>query len=383
MQPKIFRNVCLNAHPEGCKSMVQKQIAYVQNQPALAMPKRVLIIGASGGFGLAARISATFGGAAGTIGVFLEREPSGRKGGTPGWYNTEAFDQAAKEAGVESYSFNMDAFAHETRQAVAEQIKKSWGQIDLLIYSIASPVRKDPDSGETYKSVLKPIGEPYTANTMDIMSGEISSLTIDPVTEEQEIADTVKVMGGEDWELWVESLHKEGLLAEGFQTLSFSYIGPTITYPIYTNGTIGRAKQDLERAATKLTNSLTDIHGKAYVSVNKALVTRASSVIPAVSIYISLLYKVMKEKGLHEGCIEQMYRLLSDILYSGGKVPVDEAGRIRIDDWEMREDVQSAVAEVWDKITSENLEELTDYEGFKEEFLQIHGFNIPGISEIE
>ncbi len=362
--------------------MVEKQIAYTKSQQPLSIPKRILIIGASGGFGLATRIAATFGGGAGTIGVFLEREPSDKKSGTPGWYNTEAFESAAKAEGYESYSFNADAFSHETRQQVIEQIQKSWGAIDLLIYSIASPVRTDPNTGETYKSVLKPIGEPYTANTMDIMKGEISSLTIEPVTSEQEIADTVKVMGGEDWELWVDTLHQAGVLAEGFKTLSFSYIGPTITYPIYTKGTIGKAKQDLERAAKNLTSRLTDIQGEALVSVNKALVTRASSVIPAVSIYISLLYKVMKEKGIHEGCIEQMYRLLHERIYNNNPNRLDEEGRIRIDDWEMREDVQSAVLEVWDTITSDNLQELTDYQGFREEFLQIHGFDIPGISDL-
>ncbi len=381
MEPKVFRNICLNAHPEGCAAMVDKQINYVKSQPTLSMPKRVLIIGASGGFGLAARIAATFGGGAGTIGVFLEREHSEKKGGTPGWYNNQQFEKMAQAEGIESYSFNSDAFSHETRKLVIDKIKETWGSIDLLIYSIASPARQDPDTGELYKSVLKPIGAPYTADTMDIMKGEISSITIDPVSSDKEISNTVKVMGGEDWELWVNALKGAGVLANGFKTVSFSYIGPKVTYPIYTEGTIGRAKEDLERAADELTKTLEDIDGQAMVSVNKALVTRASSVIPAVSIYISLLYKIMKEKGLHEGCIEQMYRLLNSFLYNGSSIPMDSKGRIRIDDWEMREDVQAEVDNLWSSITTENLKELTDYEGFKEEFLQMHGFDIPGISK--
>ncbi len=373
-----MRGVCLTSHPEGCEKEVLNQIEYVKAQGAVDMPKRVLVVGCSTGFGLASRITASFAGGAETLGISFEKGPSEKRPGTPGWYNNRAFDKAAAAAGIKSHTIDGDAFSDAVKDEAAAWIKENWGQVDMIVYSLASPVRVDPETGETYRSVLKPIGKSFTAQSVDFMTGAISDVTIEPAAEE-EIAPTVKVMGGEDWARWISRYKEAGILAEGVRTVSYSYIGPEVTYPVYREGTIGQAKEDLENSASALNEMLKDLSGQAYVSVNKALVTRASSVIPVVPLYMALLFRIMKEKGIHEGCIEQMYRLFSERLVPGKEVPVDEKGRIRIDDWEMREDVQSAVSDLWDKVTTENISELSDIEGFREDFLKLHGFNVDGV----
>ena len=378
IEPKIIGGVCLTAHPSGLKKALDEQIAYVEKKGSINMPKRVLVIGGSTGYGLASRISAAFGGGAGTLNISFEREPSAKKPGSPGWYNNKYFDKAASEKGLIAESINADAFAHETRAAVIERIKELFGQVDLVVYSLASPVRKDPDTGETYKSVLKPVGQTYTAKSVDFLKGTVNEVTIEPATE-KEVADTVKVMGGEDWILWINALMDAGVLAEGAKTMAYSYIGPDITFPVYRAGAIGAAKEHLEKTALELNNKLASMGGESFVSINKALVTRASSVIPVVPLYISLLYKVMKAKGIHEGCIEQMYRLMVSKMYGPDGVVRDENSLVRMDDWEMREDVQSEISENWDKVTTENLSELTAIEGFRRDFMQLHGFDWDGV----
>jgi enoyl-[acyl-carrier protein] reductase/trans-2-enoyl-CoA reductase (NAD+) len=377
IQPKTRGFICTTAHPEGCAANVQSQIDYVKSRPPMANPpKKVLVIGASTGYGLASRIVPAFGGGAATIGVFFEKPGTDRKTGSAGWYNSVAFEKAAADAGLYAKSFNGDAFSGEMKATVIEAIKADLGQVDSIVYSLASPRRTDPTDGETYRSVLKPIGQSYSQKNLNTDTGEVDSVTIEPATEE-EIAHTVKVMGGEDWELWIKALNEAGVLADGFTTVAYSYIGPDLTYPIYTNGTIGKAKEHLEESTARMNEQFGA--GTAYVSVNKALVTQASSAIPVVPLYISLLYKVMKEAGLHEGTIEQIQRLFADHLSSGSGPELDEKGRIRIDDWEMRDDVQSAVAEAWENVTTENLSELSDFSGYKNEFLRLFGFGLEGV----
>ncbi len=375
--PKIRGFICTTAHPEGCAANVRSQIDYVKSRGPLAQsPKKVLVIGASTGYGLASRIVPAFGGGAATIGVFFEKPGTENKTGSAGWYNSVAFEQAAAEAGLYARSFNGDAFSKEIKEAVIAAIKADVGQVDCIVYSLASPRRTDPETGEVYKSVLKPIGQSYSQKNLNTDTAEVNSVSIEPASDE-EIAHTVKVMGGEDWELWLDALAGAGALADGFTTVAYSYIGPDLTYPIYTNGTIGRAKEHLEESAARMNARFGA--GTAYVSVNKALVTQASSAIPVVPLYISLLYKVMKEAGLHEGCIEQIQRLFADHLASGGTPTLDEKGRIRIDDWEMRDDIQSAVASAWETVTTANLSELSDFSGYRTEFLRLFGFGIEGV----
>ena len=393
IQPKIMRNVCLTAHPKGCAFDVRRQITWVQDAAAGTlpgysaakpeeMPKRVLIVGGSTGYGLASRITAAFIGGADTLNVSFEREPDEKRVATPGWYNTKAFEQEAAKAGIKAASVFGDAFSREIKEQVAEAAKDLSGPFDLVIYSLASPMRIDPETGVTYKSVIKPVSEPYQSLTVDVMQRKVSEVEVEPA-DEQQTWETVKVMGGEDWMLWIDFLAERGLLAEGVKTVAFSYIGPEVTFPIYREGTIGRAKEHLEQTAFALTERLSPIGGSAFVSVNKALVTRASSVIPVVPLYITILYKVMKQAGLHEGCIEQAYRLFTDRLYTGGPVPVDEKGRIRVDDYEMREDIQATVQEAWGRISQDTLEELADLEGFLQEYEQIHGFGFPDVDYSE
>lgn len=375
--PKTRGFICTTAHPEGCAANVQAQIDYVKSQPALADgPKKALVIGSSTGYGLASRIVPAFGSGAATIGVFFEKPGTERKTGSAGWYNSVAFEAAAREAGLYAKSFNGDAFSNEMKAEVIETIKADLGEVDCVVYSLASPRRTDPTDGETYKSVLKPIGAPYSQKNLNTDTGEVDSVSIEPSTEE-EIANTVKVMGGEDWELWLNALDEAGVLADGFTTVAYSYIGPELTFPIYTNGTIGKAKEHLEGSAAAMNEKFGA--GTAFVSVNKALVTQASSAIPVVPLYISLLYKVMKEAGNHEGCIEQIQRLFADHLANGGEPTLDEKKRIRIDDWEMQDNIQSAVGDAWEKITTENLSELSDFSGYKTEFLKLFGFGLEGV----
>lgn len=368
----IRSNMCMNAHPVGCQKEVQEQISYVTSQKPVDGPKKVLVIGASTGYGLASRIVAAFGAGAATFGVSFEREPSEKRTGTMGYYSDQVFQAEAKKAGLVAESLNADAFSHETKAEVVARIKELFGQVDLVVYSLASPVRKDPDSDTVFRSVLKPIGQTYTAKSINPQSGEISEVTIDPC-EPEEIEDTIKVMGGDDWKLWMNALKNGGVLAPGVTTVAYSYIGPEVTRAVYRDGTIGKAKEHLEASAEEIGATLAELNAKAYVSVNKALVTRASAVIPVVPLYLSLLFRVMKEKGIHEGCIEQMYRLFSDRLYSGDP-KLDEKGRIRMDDWELREDVQQAVDDLWPQVTSENVAQLSDLEGYNRDFLAIHGF---------
>lgn len=380
IKAKIINNICLNSHPVGCAADVARQIAYVRSKGKVNNgPKNVLVIGSSTGYGLATRIEAAFGAGAKTIGVAFEKAGSEKGPGTAGYYNTLAFDKASKKQGLFSLSFNGDAFSNEIKAQVTAAIKEHLGTVDLVVYSLASPVRTDPATGIQHRSVLKPLGQDFTAKSIDPFKGEIKVQTVTPATEE-EAAATVKVMGGEDWELWIDALEKAGVLAKGFTTVAYSYIGPQVTYPFYRSGTIGKAKEHLEATSHTLSAKLkASVGGSAYVSVNKALVTRASSVIPAVSLYISLLYKVMKKAGTHEGCVEQIERLFRERLYTGKPVPVDATGLIRIDDWEMAPAIQAEVAGLWDKVNGDNLRELCDVKGFEEDFLQLNGFAIPGV----
>lgn len=381
IQPKVRGFICTTAHPVGCAAHVQEWIDYVCSQPALAIaPRKVLIIGGSTGFGLAARIVTAFGGGAKTIAVSFEKEADQKRTASAGWYNTAAFENEARQAGLYAKSFNGDAFSKAMKEKVIQTIKTDWeGGVDLVVYSIAAPRRQDPDTGEVYSSTLKPIGQPFKNKTVDAMKGEVSEVTIDPASE-AEIENTVKVMGGDDWQLWIEALLQANVLAEGVKTVAFTYIGPTLTHAIYRNGTIGKAKEHLEKTAGVLQNILQEtVHGDAYISVNKALVTQASAAIPVVPLYISLLYKVMKEKGLHEGCIEQMYRLIAERLYCEGELCRDNKERIRIDDWEMRDDVQAAVAKYWEQVNSSNLEQISDLSGYRNDFYRLFGFNIDGV----
>lgn len=376
--PKIRGFICTTAHPEGCAKHVAEQIAVVKGRGPIANgPKKVLVIGSSTGYGLSSRIAAAFGSDAATIGVFFEKPAEADKCGTAGWYNSAAFENEAKAAGLYARSFNGDAFSDDMKTQVIEAIKADLGQVDCVIYSLASPRRTDPKSGEVYKSVLKPIGENYTNKNLNTTSGVVNEVSIEPA-EGDDIAQTVAVMGGEDWQLWIDALLEAGVLADGVQTVSYSYIGPEVTWPIYKNGTIGRAKEDLEKVQRELDTKLGPLKGKAWVSVNKALVTQASSAIPVVPLYISLLYKVMKADGTHEDTIEQMDRLFRERLYNGNPQP-DEAGRIRVDDWEMAPAVQELVGKRWDEVNTENLAEYADFEGYQSSFLRLFGFGLEGV----
>lgn len=381
IQPRTRGFICLTAHPDGALQAVKNQIEYVKSKGKIKNgPKKVLVIGASTGFGLSSRIAAAFGSDAATIGVFFEKPASEGKMGTAGWYNSAAFEKEAHAAGLYAKSINGDAFSDDIKRQTIDLIKKDLGQVDLVVYSLASPRRTHPKTGVAYASVLKPIGEPFTNKTVDFHTGVVSDITISPVENEEDIANTIAVMGGEDWKFWIEDLKNAGVLADGVKTVAYSYIGPELTFPIYRNGTIGQAKNDLEKTVTVLNDLLKDLHGVSYVSVNKALVTQSSSAIPVVPLYISLLYKVMKEKGTHEGTIEQMQRLFADRLYTeNGEVPLDANGRIRIDDWEMAEDVQAEVAKYWDKVTTETLAEISDIDGYRKEFFNLFGFELEGV----
>ncbi|SDW42224.1 enoyl-[acyl-carrier protein] reductase / trans-2-enoyl-CoA reductase (NAD+) [Marininema mesophilum] len=377
IQPKFRGFVCTTAHPEGCATHVREQIEYVKGQPSIQGPKNVLVIGASTGYGLASRISAAFSAKAATIGVFFEKPASGKRTATAGWYNSAAFEQEAHREGLYAKSINGDAFSNELKQQTIDLIKKDLGQVDLVIYSLASPKRKHPVTGELFSSVLKPIGRPYASKTVDFHTGVVSEVSIEPANDE-EIRQTVAVMGGEDWEMWVQALSEAGVLADGATTLAYSYLGPTLTWPIYRDGSIGRAKIDLDETAHRLDRRLKERGGRAYVSVNKAVVTQSSSAIPVVPLYISILFKLMKEQGTHEGCTEQIYRLLSERLY-GGEATVDENGRLRIDDLEMKPEIQEEVTRLWEKIGTDNIKELSDLTSYREEFFRLFGFEFDGV----
>ena len=392
--PMVRSSICINAHPAGCAKDTERQIEYVKSQKTKRGtksvkeggegPKAVLVLGCSTGYGLASRISAAFEYGADTIGVSFEKQPTETRGGTPGWYNNMSFDRAAKNEGLYSVTLNADAYADETRAAVIAETKKLGKKFDLVIYSLASPVRTDPETKIMYKSVIKPVGKPYSGKCIDIMTNTLKDMTSEPATAE-EIANTVKVMGGEDWRRWMKQLEEAGVLAHGCRTVAYSYIGPELSHPIYRDGTIGQAKKDLENAAHDIDASMkASLGGGAYVSINKGLVTRSSAVIPIISLYLSVLFKVMKKQGTHEGCIEQMERLFAERLYTGrnsapGTAAVDDEHRIRIDDREMDPKVQREVNDYMGKVTQENLAEYCDLAGYKHDFLATNGFDIAGV----
>jgi enoyl-[acyl-carrier protein] reductase / trans-2-enoyl-CoA reductase (NAD+) len=378
IEPRMRGFICLTAHPAGCAQNVTSQINYIRSKGTIQGPQKALIIGASTGFGLASRITSAFGAGAATIGVYFEKPPAAGKTASPGWYNTAAFETQAQAAGLYAKSINGDAFSNAIKQQAIDLIKKDLGTIDLVIYSLASPVRMHPVTGITHKSVLKPIGAPFTNKTVDFHSGIVSAISIEPGTED-DINNTTAVMGGEDWALWIDALQSNGVLANNVITVAYSYIGPQLTEAVYRKGTIGRAKDHLEATAFAVTESLQPIGGRAFVSVNKALVTQASSAIPVIPLYISLLYKIMKAEGVHEGCIEQMQRLFKDRLYANGPVPTDDKGRIRIDDWELRDDIQQKIDLLWREATTENLPALGDLEGYKTDFYNLFGFKVAGV----
>ena len=378
IEPRMRGFICVTSHPVGCAQSVKNQIEYVKSKGTIDGPKKVLVIGASTGFGLASRIAAAFGSDAATIGVFFEKPPLEGKPGSPGWYNSAAFEIEANKAGLYAKSVNGDAFSNEIKRQTLDLIKADLGQVDLVIYSLASPVRLHPVTGVLHRSVLKPIGATYTNKTVDFHTGVVTDISIAPC-QDDDIANTVAVMGGEDWAMWIDALKAENLLAPGVKTVAYSYIGPSLTEAVYRKGTIGRAKDHLEASAFSISDSLKSIDGQAFVSVNKALVTQASSAIPVIPLYISLLYKIMKEEGIHEGCIEQIQRLYQERLYTGKPIPTDDKGRIRVDDWEMRDDVQEKVATLWKQATTESLPEIGDLEGYRKDFLNLFGFDFEGV----
>jgi enoyl-[acyl-carrier protein] reductase/trans-2-enoyl-CoA reductase (NAD+) len=378
IEPKIRGFLCTTTHPIGCEAAVKEQIRYVKSKgPIPRGPKKALIIGSSAGYGLSSRIAAAFGNGAATLGLAFERPPEKGRMGSPGWYQTRAFDRAAHEAGLWSKSLNGDAFSEDMKnQAVA--LLKEIGPVDLVVYSLAAPRRTDPKTGEVYKSTLKPIGKSYTNKTLDFNNGAVTQVTLEPASEE-EVRHTVGVMGGDDWMLWMDRLRDEGLLAPGCLALAYSYIGPKVTQPVYRNGTIGTAKDHLEKTARKLDERMQATGGRAFISVNKALVTQASSAIPFMPLYISLLYKVMKEKGIHEGCLEQMDRLFRTKLYTGQPIPVDNENRIRMDDWELSDEVQGAVEKMWVTVDTGNGGQMADIAGYRGDFHRLYGFAYPGV----
>ncbi len=380
VEPKVKGFICTTAHPKGCEESVRRQIECTKKFGRAEGPKKVLVIGASTGYGLASRIAVTYGYGADTIGVAFERESNGKRTATAGWYNTKAFEKIAGEDGYYAKSFNGDGFSREMKDEVIQCIKEDFGKVDMVVYSMAAPRRTLP-SGTTVSSVLKTVGEPFTNKTLDLRTNEIKEVTV-PEADEDEIKATIQVMGGGDWRDWIMSLYDAGVLAEGAVTLAYSYIGPVVTHAIYKDGSIGQAKKHLYDTSLELMNKYKDIGLKAYISVNKALVTQSSAAIPIVPLYISMLYKVMKEKGLHEGCIEQMNRLFLEKL-AGGVVQTDEAGRIRLDDYEMKEEIQSQIAEVWDSVDTESIKDLGDIKGYWDEFYNMFGFGYDNVDYSE
>ncbi len=374
VEPKVKGFICTTAHPAGCEESVRRQIAYCKEKGQADGPKKVLVIGASTGYGLGSRIAVTYAYGADTIGVSFEKEAKGKRTATAGWYNTKAFEKFAAEDGYYAKSFNGDGFSREMKDQVIETIRKDWGKADMVVYSMAAPRRTMPD-GTAVSSVLKTVGKEFTNKTIDLKTNEVKEVTV-PVADEEEIQNTIKVMGGEDWSDWIHALAEADVLADNASTIAYSYIGPVVTHAIYKDGSIGQAKKHLYETSRKLTEELADRGLKAYVSVNKALVTQSSAAIPIVPLYISLLYKIMKEEGLHEGCIEQMYRLFADKFV---KKEVDEAGYFRLDDWELQDKVQDKIAAVWDQVTTENIQKLGDIDGYWEDFYQMFGFHYDNV----
>ena len=379
IKPKTRGFICTTTHPTGCAANVAEQISRVKQDGAITNgPKNVLVIGASTGYGLASRITSAFGCGAATLGIFLEKPAKETKPGSAGWYNSAAFEKAAHAEGLYAKSINGDAFSNEMRSKAIETIKQDMGKIDLVVYSLASPVRKMPDTGEVIRSVLKPIGKVYKATAIDTSKDTIINAEIEPATEE-EIKNTVTVMGGQDWELWINALKDADVLADGVKTVSYGYIGTEITWPIYWHGALGKAKEDMDRAAAALRETLSDVNGDANMAILKSVVTQASAAIPVMPLYLAMGFKVMKELGIHEGCIEQINRMFRSQLYKEGGAELDDSARIRMDDWELRDDVQNKVQAIWPSVTTENLFELSDYQGYKDEFLKLFGFGVAGV----
>ncbi len=379
IKPRIRGFICVTAHPTGCTRHIEEQINYVKSKGQIKDgPSKVLIIGASTGYGLASRISLAYGCQAKTIGVYFERAPENGKPGTAGYYNSQAFENFAHQDGLYAKSINGDAFSDQIKSETIQLIKSGLGQIDAVIYSLASPRRCHPKTGAIHNSALKPIGTTFTAKTLDTDKDIVKEITIDPATQ-QEIDDTTSVMGGEDWRMWIDTLLQANVLAPNAMAIAYSYIGPEVTWPIYRDGTIGKAKKDLEDTVFAINEKLKKLNGKAYVSINKALVTQASSAIPVVPLYVSLLYKIMKENGTHEGCIEQMYRLFASELYNNKTPKLDNRGRIRIDNLEMDATVQSKIKALWPEVNTENIKEISDLAGYKTEFLKLFGFGLSGV----
>jgi enoyl-[acyl-carrier protein] reductase/trans-2-enoyl-CoA reductase (NAD+) len=379
IKPKVRGHICTTAHPEGAAESVRRQIAYVQSKgPVNGGPKKVLVIGSSQGFGLASRITAAFGSDADTLGICFEKPPGEKKPAGAGWYLTAALEEEALKAGRYFKTLNGDAFGSEAKEIIIKTIKEDLGQVDMVVYSLAAPRRTDPQTGESFASVLKPKSETYTNKTVNTQTGEVSLVSIDPANED-EIKHTVKVMGGEDWDIWTQELLDAGVLAEGCINVAYSYIGPQVTFPIYRAGTIGAAKDHLEATGLELNKRMQAVNGSAYVSVNKALVTQSSSAIPIIPLYIGILYDVMKKKGLHEACIEQIDRLFRERFYTGEEMILDEKGRIRVDDWEMRPDVQEEIQGLWEGASSENVNEISDMVGYQEDFLGLFGFGFDNV----
>jgi enoyl-[acyl-carrier protein] reductase/trans-2-enoyl-CoA reductase (NAD+) len=381
IKPKTRGFICTTTHPTGCEANVLEQINITKASGIVNNgPKNVLVVGSSSGYGLASRITAAFGSGAATLGIFFEKPGTEKKPGTAGWYNSAAFDKFAKAEGLYSKSINGDAFSDEAKQKAIELIKADLGQIDMVVYSLASPVRKVPGNDELTRSALKPIGKTYTATAVNTNKDIIIETSVEPATQ-QEIDDTVTVMGGQDWELWMNALSEAGVLADNCKTVAYSYIGTEITWPIYWDGALGKAKMDLDRAAKNLDNLLSKKGGSANVAVLKSVVTQASSAIPVMPLYIAMVFKKMREEGVHEGCIEQINRLFTQRLYreDGSAPAVDDVNRLRLDDLELREDIQAHCQKLWSTVTTENLSQVTDYIEYKEEFLKLVGFGVNGI----
>lgn len=377
IKPRVRGFMCITSHPIGCEANVKSQVDFVKSQSAIEFPKRVLVIGSSTGYGLAARITAAFGGGASTLGIFFEKPGTERKSGTAGWYNSAAFHKFAKQDGLYAKSLNGDAFSDDVKERTIATIKEDLGQIDLVIYSLAAPRRQHPKTGEVFNSTLKPVGKDITMQGVNTDKEEIQEFSLEAANA-QEIADTVAVMGGEDWAMWMDALGTAGVLAEGAKTTAFTYIGEKMTWDLYWDGTIGMAKKDLDTRVLSIREKLAVTGGDARVSVLKAVVTQASSAIPVMPLYLAILFKEMKLKGTHEGCIEQLYRLFTECLYNDSP-RTDEEGRLRVDELEMLPEVQDRVAAVWAQITTENLAELTDFAGYKHEFLRLFGFQMEGV----
>ncbi len=379
IEPRVRGFICMTAHPDGCAVNVGEQIAHVRERGSIDGPRSVLVVGASTGYGLASRIVAAFGCGAKTVGAFFERPGTARRPASAGWYNTAALERAAADAGLGAWSYNGDAFADEGKERVLDLIRTRLdGSVDLVVYSLASPRRVHPETGETCNSVIKPIGAPFAGKTIDARSGALGDASIEPANE-QEIEHTVAVMGGDDWLRWIDALDGAGMLASGCRTVAYTYLGPEHTWPIYRDGTIGKAKEDLQRTAEALDERLRARGGRALLSVNRALVTQASAAIPTVAVYLAMLGPLLRERGTDEGCIEQIDRLFRERLYTGGEIPVDEACRIRLDDYEMEDAVQAAVRERWEQVTEQGYRQILDVEGYQREFLRLFGFGMPGV----